>query len=152
MTPFANDKVRRVRDHILALEAVRLFGFVLCKEADFPARSVLDASHLFLLSSSNQRQVHFVYYLTDSVEDYCTLRISNSAANDDFSLQDWLNAMQRNDNSVSRFNLASYSGSYDDRLAALFAYLDSQLQHSRLAPILHGETWEHVSFDWTGLK
>jgi len=68
-----------------------------------------------------------------------------------FNLFNWLKYHEQvSDRSIFKFS--QFSGNFSSQLKQLLARINLFLSDDSLEPILNGESWEEIPFDWAGMR
>ncbi|WP_425614564.1 hypothetical protein NA78x_004437 [Anatilimnocola sp. NA78] len=131
-----------------ALNDVRSSGTTI---ESIPATEVLGPSLKFTITPAwNRKVIAKLYYRSDDAH-FFTVEIFNSEVKDSFLLDEWMN-LHCTPVNLSLFDLNSYQGTLQERLAAFFSFLAAQLSERSLQEVLNGQKWEHIPYDWGAMR
>lgn len=146
-----SDRSSLVKLKLVSLAFVNDYGFSLFREDHALSTELMGEVYEYWFSNNKGIEISVDFSPDVSGDDSFTIFIYRREIDANFSLEDWQKT-HGSDNSLHEYKLASYQGTYAEKLEGFMDYLELVFTKHNMPQILLGETWEDVEFDWGGMR
>ena len=145
-----SEKLAVFRAQFSSLPSLIALGFADAGTKAVPATTLLPAADEIRLSNGRGRALTLTFFANDA-QEIVSVKIINTADDDSFGLTEWLKHQASLD-SYTAFWLATYAGTFPERVTGFLRYLACVLGSADLAQTLAGGAWPEIPFDWAGMR
>lgn len=144
------DKTQLMGQRLSRLDSLLRLGFKYSGVRSVSSGGAAGPSFEYVFERKNV-SVEIVFFPEHKNEDdYVLVYILRSEKKAEINLVDWLR--KHGYLSGDEFDLSSYRGSFINKVDALVVRLESAFSKAELMPILSGDSWEDIPFDWGGTR
>ena len=145
-----NEKIQVFESQLKLLTGIKDNNYAFLEKKIIPAKNSLPENYEYIFSN-NQNRLITVVFSPHTERVTSSFRMRNSLNEDSFSVGNWLKYHDKWEG-YDKFHIGSYNGNFLEQVTALFLYFTSIFTADDFLPIITGEKWEDVPFDWAGMR